>query len=159
MYVGKQYTSTQTVAVDRDFRCSCGYTSVVKVFGVGQGGGNSAYFLDNQGAAERAEASALRAATKNADLTLKLCPCPRCGKRQGAGAFIVLSVLSLIGISAFMWVIGAVLDLTHGGRSSTGATIFGLLAVIMPIIVFFTSIRWKWTTAAGRVVFPKESDR
>jgi hypothetical protein len=79
MYVGKKYTATVRKGFELEYRCKhCGFTSDTTVIGVGTGQGNSPYFLDGQGARSRAARSAGSDARKNAELTLKLCPCPKC---------------------------------------------------------------------------------
>jgi hypothetical protein len=153
VYVGKKYTETRTNAFEMEFRCvRCGFTSDCTVVGVGMGQGNSAFFTDNEGAAKRAASRAREDAVKNAELTLKLCPCPKCGARDSA-AFIAEAALAMVGSMAFLWGIGWFVASLKGGKDDTAFWIFGLVGLAMPVILFFTSIQWKWTTAEGRVVF------
>ena len=65
MYVGRKYTATQTKGFDMLFACPrCRFESDVHVIAVGQGAGASPYFLDEEGARERAHAAAARAVVK-----------------------------------------------------------------------------------------------
>jgi hypothetical protein len=153
MYVGNKYTATRTNAFEMEYRCKrCGFTRDCTVVGVGMGQGSSAYFLDNEGAAERAETRAQSDAAKNAELTVKLCPCPKCGARDASG-FIAESVLALVGSALLVWGVGWLVTSLKGGRDSVALWIFGPIGLLTPIFVFFTHIRWKWTTAKGRVAF------
>lgn len=153
MYVGKQYTETRTNAFEMEFRCvRCGFTSDCTVVGVGMGQGNSAFYLDNEGAAERAANRARKDAAKNAELTLKLCPCPKCRARDSAG-FIAEAALAVVGSMAFLWGLGWLVASLQGGSDDMAFWIFGLTGLAMPVLLFFTAIQWKWTTAEERVVF------
>jgi predicted RNA-binding Zn-ribbon protein involved in translation (DUF1610 family) len=153
MYVGKKYTATRTNEFDMEFRCvRCGFTAECSVVGVGMGQGNSAYFTDNEGAAERAASRATEDASKNAELTLKLCPCPKCGARDSTG-FIAQSALALVGSTAFSWGLGWFIASLKGGKDDAAFWIFGLMGLILPVILFYTTIQWKWTTAEQRVAF------
>src|SRR5262245_33970381 len=101
MYVGKKYTATARRGFEMHYRCkTCQYERDAFVVGVGTGQGNSPYFMDNDGAAGRAEEAAATDAQKNAELTLKLCPCPRCGRRDSAG-FIASSIFAILGSAFF----------------------------------------------------------
>lgn len=158
MYVGKKYTATKTDTFDMEFRCvRCGFTSECSVRGVGIGQGNSAYFTDNQGAERRAESRASDDASKNAELTLKLCPCPKCGARDSTG-FIAQSALAMVGSMAFLWGIGYFVASLKGGKDDAAFWIFGVIGLAMPFILYFTQIQWKWETAEQRVAFKADEE-
>ena len=79
MYVGNQHTATVEKLIPLDFSCrSCGHEQTAIVWSWGQGAGNSAYFLDEEGAKGRAAASAGVQAHKNAEKMLALASCPAC---------------------------------------------------------------------------------
>jgi hypothetical protein len=68
-------------------------------------------------------------------------------------------VLSLVGMALFIWGVGWVLAQIQGRRSSEILFwIFGLVGLITPIAYFFIGVRWKWTTAKGRVAFMKRDE-
>lgn len=149
MYVGKKYTATQTAHQELEYCCRhCGHTVDVVVIGVGMGQAQSPFFLDNQGAAGRAETRALDDAGKNAELTLKLWPCPACKKRDGTG-FIVESAIALAASAGLFLGLGfLVSSLEMGGP----AWMFWIGAVLSPVLLFHYGIQWKWTTAKDRVI-------
>ncbi len=149
MYVGKKYTATRTEHLALEYRCKhCGYTVDVVVTGVGMGQAQSPFFLDNEGAAGRADEHAVANAGKNTELTLKLWPCPKCGKRDAAG-FLVESAFLLAASAAMFAGIGFLVgSLKKGGP----VWIFWIGAVLTPILLFYYGIQWKWTTAKDRVI-------
>jgi hypothetical protein len=151
-----EYTSRQTVTVERNFKCACGFKSIVKVIGVGKGSANTRYGRDEDRASGDAEEYAYKAAMRNADLTVRLCPCPRCGKREGIREFMILWGLALVGLVALGWIVGAIIASDHNGR---GLWVFGGLSFVFVIIYYFTSVHWKWATAQGRVMFYTQSTR
>lgn len=161
MYAGKKYTAIRRGALDTVYHCvHCGWTQGCIVVGVGLGEGNSAFFTDNGGAARRAEEEADQNALKNAELTLRLCPCPKCGKRNSA-KFIFESTLALAGSMLLPWAVGWFISSSGGGRGSgnIGWGVFGALGLILPFILFFTMIEWRWTTAKERVAFTAEEEQ
>lgn len=149
MYVGKKYAATRTEHRGLEYHCKhCGHTVDVVVTGVGMGQGQSPFFVDNEGAASRAEERALEDAGKNAELTLKLWPCPRCGKRDATG-FLVESALVLAASAGLFLGLGFLVgSLKKGGP----VWIFWIGAVLTPILLFYYGIQWKWTTAKDRVI-------
>jgi hypothetical protein len=161
MYVGKQYTATRHHADFHDFACAaCHLRTRVFVLGVGEGKGNSAYFLDNGGASERADAAATAAAEANTRLTLSLARCPRCGTRDPAAVrwFWLKMVATLVGSALALWGIGGLIALIQGGADDALMWIFGVLGLAMPPIVWWME-SWKWATVDQRVVFEEEPVR
>lgn len=153
MYVGKKYTATVTKGFELEYTCKhCGFKSDATVVGVGQGQGNSPYFLDKEGARARASSSASSDAWHNAELTLRLCPCPKCRKRDASG-FLIRSAFALVGSAGLLWGAGALIASIKGRTDDALLWIFGTLGVITPVLIFYTTIQWKWTTAEQRVVF------
>jgi hypothetical protein len=163
--LGHQHLAGRDLTIKRLFRCrACDYEAFVVVTGIGMGSGVSPLFLDEEGAAERARASAYADATKNVELTLGLCPCPRCGQRRDARRFIRSSALQIVAMVALVWAAaGAALGfeaLTHGLTRSEFmlyASISGGVGLTMGIIFFIVAVRWKWTTARARVVFKSDA--
>jgi hypothetical protein len=154
MYVGRKFTATAKAVGERDFVCaSCGFKARARVVGVGQGAGNSPYFLDEQGAKDRAHRSAGHEAEKNIDETLGLCPCPECGHRSGAGAFQLRAAGVIVGTALFLWGIGALLAMLKGRVDGAMLLIFGSMGFVMPPVIYFYGMHWRWTTAALRVEF------
>jgi hypothetical protein len=71
MYVGKSHTATITSRGVRTFVCpSCSHEALAIVVGVGQGAGQSPFFLDEEGAKERASREGAKNAEENAAFTL-----------------------------------------------------------------------------------------
>jgi len=155
MYFGTRHTATRTFEDKRTYSCkACGFKSDAVVLGVGRGEGKSPYFLDESGASGRAAENAHYAAVANIGLTLRLCPCPRCGARDGA-SFVVRSVILTTLTVLVVWVVGWVFGtvFVHPPDLAFAAWIFGPLGVVCAVIYYFVSVRWKWTTAAARVRF------
>ena len=150
MYVGKKYTATHTKAFDLVFECPCGFSSDAQVVGVGQGAGNSPYFLDEGGARERAQSSAVAAAGKNAEETVRLAPCPRCHKRPGMARFVLELLAGTIGIVVGMGLLAALVS--RGRFDGASQVIFGLTTVACLGAIGY--MRWiQFSTAPMRVSF------
>ena len=153
MYIGKQYTQTQRSVDVRPFACSrCSYTGEAVVLGVGQGHGNSAYFLDDEGASRRAVERAGRGAQRNAAQTLSLARCPSCGARD-TGAVVTFwagYVAAVVGATFGMLVVGAVMFLL-ADADPVIFTIFGPMGLIAGGVVAWSQA-WKWTTVDERVL-------
>lgn len=158
MYVGRRHTSTVTLKRVLPFQCPhCAHAAKALVIGIGQGQGNSPYFLDESGAKERASSAGERAAQENAELTLKLAVCPKCGTRDDAAVralkgkayfAVVASVVAMVLLGLFV----DALKNTHYAM-----WIFGPGALFCAWAVW-TQQSWKWTTIDNRVAFiPKGS--
>jgi len=153
MYVGKKVTVTQRAEDLRVFHCDgCGVESTAFVVGVGQGQGNSAYFLDNEGAAVRADRHAQDAAEKNVELTLSMARCPHCGQRNGAAVagFWLRYGLSVLAGVGLLWGLGGILYSLE--ESDAALWIFGPLGPVTGAIIAWMEA-WKWTTVDQRVAF------
>lgn len=155
MYVGKSHTATITSRGVRTFVCpSCSHEALAVVVGVGQGAGQSPFFLDEEGAKDRASREGAKNAEENAALTLALARCPKCFVRDerkltGEKAKAIAGALACIAIFPLF---GLLLDATHSGRSSAGLFIFVPLGFVTAYFVF-VSQRWKWETVDNRVHF------
>ena len=157
MYVGKQVTVTSKFETVLPYHCKqCGYNSEAVVIGVGQGAGNSPYFMNNSGAQEKAHSRATSAAEKNAELTLSLKRCPKCGGRDEASVrgFWLKSILGLVGVSLFLLATAGLIFAID--RKSWVFWIFGPLALITPLILYKMTVGWKWSTVDQRVAFLDE---
>jgi hypothetical protein len=153
MYVGRKHTSTVTLKTVLPFRCaSCAHEAQALVVGVGQGQGNSPYFLDESGAKERAASSADSAARENATLTLKLAACPKCGARDEAAvrAIKLKAVAGVVACLVLLPLLGVFIDSLR--RTSFGFWIFVVCGVFAAWGVW-RSQSWKWTTIDHRVAF------
>jgi hypothetical protein len=153
MYVGNRHTATVTVKDVLEFRCKpCGHTSNALVVGVGQGQGNSAFFLDEEGAKSRASSSAEVEARRNLKQTLTLARCPKCGRRDDGAlqGMRTKAILGSLGGGAFLVGLGLFLDLLHRGH--LGMYICGPLAVLTAGFIYWSQ-KWKWETAERRVAF------
>lgn len=155
MYVGKSHTATITSRGVRTFVCpSCAHEALAVVVGVGQGAGQSPFFLDEEGAKERASREGTKNAEENAALTLALARCPKCfardeGKLTAEKAKAIAGAVACIAIFPLF---GLLLDASHSGRSSAGLFIFVPLGFVTAYFVF-VSQRWKWETVDNRVHF------
>lgn len=158
MYVGRRHTSTVTLKKVLPFRCKrCSHATHALVVGVGQGQGNSAYFLDESGAKERAATAGNKAAEQNAELTLKLATCPKCGERD-ADALRAIKGKAIAGVVACLVLLplmGLVMDGLQ--RASFGLWIFVPIAVLCAWGVWRQQ-SWKWTTIDHRVAFIPEAE-
>ncbi len=160
MYVGRKHTATVTKPALLTYTCSrCNHEAFALVTGVGQGAGQSPFFLDENGAKQRASSEAEDAAKANADLTLGLARCPSCQTRDESkhtalkGKAVAGSVACLVLFPFF----GLLLDALHSGRSSAGLFIFVPLGFVMAWFAY-ASQKWKWETADNRVVFVSADD-
>ena len=156
MYVGNKHTSTITIAEIVDFQCiHCSHKSKAEVVGVGQGQGNSAYFMDESGAKGRAQTGAELNASKNVQETLKLAKCPKCYKRntKNVRIFWAKQILKLVGSAGFILLIGAFI---YGlKKDEVVFFIFGGCAGLLVIIMYFIDVKWRWFTVDNRVRFIK----
>lgn len=155
MYVGRRHTATVTAKTLLPYSCpNCRHEAFALVTGVGQGQGQSPYFLDESGAKERAGSQAEASARENAELTLSLARCPSCQRidanKLGAvkGKTIAGSVACVVVFPVF----GLILDALHGGRSSVGLVIFVPLGLLTAWLVYAQQ-KWKWETVENRVLF------
>jgi hypothetical protein len=156
MYVGRKHTATITTRSILPFRCIfCKKESLAVVIGVGQGQGNSPYFLDESGAKDRAKSSAERAAEENARLTLSMAACPKCGRRDESVArgLKTKAVLGVVGAMIVLPLMGIALDALQS--RSFGLYIFMPCALLAAWMIW-TQQKWKWQTVAGRVAFVEE---
>jgi hypothetical protein len=159
MYVGRQHTVTATAKTVLPFRCvHCGHSARALVVGVGQGAGNSPYFLDEQGAKGRARSKAEEAAHENAELTVRLAECPKCGKTDGSALSSLKGKAAAGAIACIVLfpVFGLILDGMQ--KTSFGLWIFAPLGVLTAWLVWAKQ-KWKWETAATRVAFVPEDDK
>jgi hypothetical protein len=120
--------------------------------GVGQGQGNSAFFLDEEGAKSRASSSAELEARRNLKQTLDLARCPRCGQRDEAALshLRIKAVLGSLGAGVFLVAMGLILDAMKRGH--VGLYIFAPIAVFTAGFIYWSQ-KWKWQTAEQRVAF------
>lgn len=157
MYVGNKHTSVTSANKMLDYACdSCGFTSKVMVTGVGQGQGNSPYFMDETGAEKRALKHANKNAIENIDETFKIARCPKCNKRNetNVSAFWRKQIRKIVlGMLLFFGVGGLVYTLVDEGFV---LIIFGVLALFLLPIMYYIDVGWRWKTADGRIQFIEE---
>ncbi|MBX3205519.1 MAG: hypothetical protein KF764_10655 [Labilithrix sp.] len=165
MYVGKKHTAVRSAEVERTFTCKgCGYASPVRMVGIGEGTGQSPYFLDGDGARRRADDEAGTRALEDAEVVLAIVPCPKCDQRdpEAARAFKTKGLLATVGLLAFGCAIGAVLAVLMSHRSGSMGLVFGVgtgvLSAGAGIYVDRTKRRATWDGAILRVTFLREGD-
>jgi hypothetical protein len=157
MYVGRRHTVTVTSKQLLPYACpfpDCKHEAVALVVGVGQGEGNSPYFLDETGAKERASQKGSHAADENARLTLRLARCPRCKRRDDTALRAVKgkAIAAVVATLVLFPLFGMFIDsLNH---SSFGTWIFGVIALFVAVFIWKMQ-SWKWTTIDHRVAFVK----
>ena len=154
MYIGNKHTATTTTSRILDFSCSnCGHKEKVLVTGVGQGQGNSAYFLDESGAKDRAAEGANKKALKNVHQTLKMAKCPNCGMRNKKNMqdFWLIQTLKLVGSFLAMLLMGAFIYAVT--EDDVVYIIFGICGLIVVPFIYFVDVHWRWKTVDGRVQF------
>lgn len=152
MYIGNQHTATTTVTKILEYSCSqCGKKSIIAVTGIGQGKGNSPYFTDESGAAERSVSRAQRAALKNAYDTAAIARCPRCGKTDRAKVIRFWSIqwAKILGGTALLLLVG--LFLYNLDNEPIALVISGAMALVYIPFIYFLDIRWRWNTKDKRV--------
>lgn len=158
MYVGKQYTVTSSGAFTLTFRCvHCRHKSTATVLGFGQGAGQSAFFLDNDGAQKRARERANVDARLDALSVVKLGRCPKC-QRRDEGAYVWLKIATGVGM---LCAAGACAGLGafYDSLSHTGFAVWigALLAPVMAWAIYAKQST-KWKTAEQRVAFLEEPE-
>lgn len=119
MYVGRRHIATVRLTDILAYTCKhCQYTGEAVVTAVGQGQGQSPFFLDNEGAAMRASERAELAGRENLKETIALASCPSCGKRDGSAvrAAMIWGVILGLALAAVCWVVFFVLDLRDHHR-------------------------------------------
>lgn len=152
MYVGQRVTQTSQKLEAREFHCrSCGYHGHALVVGVGQGQGNSAYFLDNQGASRRAQSRAGHAAAKNVAQTLRLARCPSCHQRDSSHVttFWAGYLAKVVGAIAIVLGVGVLVFAITGFDPVVLMIVGGLSPVAGALVAWME--RWRWTTVDARV--------
>lgn len=83
VFMWKQYTARVRGAVVKPVTCGeCGTEYVYLVERQASGQGTSPYYLDNKGAARRADEAAQRALRKALAEGVEVAPCPKCGHVQ-----------------------------------------------------------------------------
>ncbi|MDX2360273.1 MAG: hypothetical protein QNK23_05680 [Crocinitomicaceae bacterium] len=160
MYVGNQHTVTASLAQKVDFKCEhCGFEGTPNVTGVGQGKGNSAYFMDENGAKQRASSGAEKAALKNIAQTVKIAKCPKCHKRNSVNVtnFWFIQMLKIVGGFLAILLMGAVLFSVT--RDDVIFIIFGACGLAYMPLIFFLDVKWRWFTVDGRVDFGLEDPK
>ena len=160
MYVGRRHQATITKPSLHPYTCqTCKHEAFALVTGVGQGVGQSPYFLDESGAKARASFEAETNAQANAELSLGLARCPSCMRRDESKVTSVKgkAVAGAVACVATFPLFGLFLDALHGGRSSVGLVIFVPLGFVCAWFVY-ASQKWKWETVDNRVVFISAAD-
>jgi hypothetical protein len=122
-YAAREYDASAALADTRRFFCvHCNHECDAMVTGVGQGHGQSPFFLDNGGARDRARDQALGNASANMHFALRGAKCPRCGKHDARprryvyltsiarglpiGLLLGIAILAMFEGSKSGWVIG-----------------------------------------------------
>ena len=136
MYVGRRYEASVVTSEATRFSCMhCNYECDAMVTGIGEGQGRSAYFLDNDGARDRAQHDAAGDARANMHFALRGATCPSCKKHDaGARRYVYLtSALRGLVIGALLGAV--VLVLCKGSTFGWGAGIatIGVVTAIMTI--------------------------
>lgn len=158
MYVGRKHTVTATTQKLFPFTCAfCKHEAFALVTGVGQGAGNSPYFLDEGGAKERASSQANENALENAEATLKLARCPSCFQRDEGAVRAVKAKAVASAIATLVFLVGMGFFLDAVQRSSFGLYIFVPIGLFTSIFIY-KSQTWKWETVENRVSFFSKED-
>lgn len=154
MYVGRRMISTVTVRDILSYTCKhCEFRGEALVTAVGQGQGQSPFFLDNEGAANRASERAERDAREKLVDTIGIATCPSCGKRDASavrGAYVWAILLGL-GLAAVCWGVFFVLDLERHRplgltlRAVASAGVFAGVLFLRLRAVFSADKRVQWT--------------
>jgi hypothetical protein len=153
VYLGNRYQIVSASTIAATFHCvHCSFESDVVVRAIGEGTGRSAYFLDNEGAQERARVEASAEVKKNVDVTLLLCPCPKCGRRSSTEP-ISQTIYLGVGIAVAMGLLVAIVASTSHAFGATGGWVFSIASGLLCAWGVWRKNSWKWTTAKDRVRF------
>lgn len=147
MYVGRKYTATAEGAVWRPITCEhCRLQWAYKLVRKAEGTGSSPYFLDNDGASQRAHAEAQEELQKKLENDVEAIACPQCHKYQDAmiGEAKFDSVGHWYGIAMFVALAGLIFCAFWGHASfltnwiSLPGSLFFISALSM---CFYAAIR------------------
>lgn len=156
--VGVRYTSIETVESNAVYRCgSCGFTSPVKVTGVGNASADASHLLGNYASARAAaEQKARHEASADVPRMMGLVPCPSCGKRDPGGVrrFLFAQALKL-GLVLFLVSLATlfIFNSLHGN----GIFVAWGVALVLATAVYFFAVgpQDDWKRASICVQFPK----
>jgi hypothetical protein len=164
MYVGLRYSASAEARLGQSFSCPhCGYRCQAIARGSGEGEGASPYMLDNQGAEERAEEAARRAALENARVMLTIAPCPKCNKRdtRAVGVYVLKTVVQII-LALVGFPVGGRLFVrlkSHDDPSLAITVFFGALGVLVAAWLYMTR-RLTFLESSYSIKFiPPEDER
>lgn len=156
--VGVRYTSTETVETNASYRCSsCGFTSPVRVIGVGNASASASHLLGNYASArDAAQRDAVREARADVPRMMGLVPCPSCAKRDPAGVrrFFVAQGLKL-GLVLFLVSLGTLFVFNRLG--AVGFLVAWIVAMGLAVLIYFFAVgpQDEWARASLCVQFPK----
>jgi hypothetical protein len=153
-YVGKHVEATHEELFVVEFRCAhCGIKVDAEVLGKGRGVGNSPFFLDNAGAAQRAREGAWETAARNARAMARLARCPLCDRRsRGAWlGFLVASAFQVLGLSLPFFLFGWWLSGSH--RHDTVGAVLIAVSLVVAVAAYAQWVHPKWAGAAQRLRF------
>jgi hypothetical protein len=157
-HVGVRYTSIETVETNASYRCaSCGFTSPVRVIGVGNASASASHLLGNYASArDAAQRGARREASADIPRMMGLVPCPSCAKRDPTGVrrFFVAQGVKL-GLVLFLVSLGTLFVFHRLG--ATGILVAWSVAVGLAILIYFFAVgpQDEWARASLCVQFPK----
>ncbi|HEX8914477.1 MAG TPA: hypothetical protein VF796_19165 [Humisphaera sp.] len=116
VYIGLKYTSLEIGDTMRQVTCaSCGDVYYYKLYRQGTGTGRSPYFIDQEGAADRASRQAAARLARKLATGCDPVPCPTCGRYQP-------EMVTLLRRQRYQWV--------------------GVVGLVAPMVAFFAFVIW-----------------
>jgi len=136
MYAGRNYQAQVVMSESTRYQCMhCGFECDAMVTGIGEGSGRSPYFLDNDGARDRARMDASAGASNNMHYALRSAVCPKCGKHDAGARREVYVLSALRGLLFGALLGGVVLVLFKGSTTGWGAGIVTALVVMIAMTI------------------------
>ncbi|MFH0902297.1 MAG: hypothetical protein V2A73_16825 [Pseudomonadota bacterium] len=128
--IGMKHVARTTVAGQTTFSCKyCGFTAQVDFVAAGAGIAESPLFIGMGASRQRAAADADKAASREADLNVRLAACPHCGRREDSAVRRVglESLIPGVAIGIVSAIPGAFITLVAGLHPLVGLIGGGLL--------------------------------
>jgi len=149
----RHYQATHQEQFLLDYACKkCGFTGEAEVLGIGHGAGSSPMFIRNDEAREEASYEAWAGSARNARTMIKLCPCPRCGRRDlmAVATFILGNLVLMALASAFFVALAAYFFSSH---ASNEGWLFLIISAVIVISLYVFVVHPKWWGWKRRIRF------
>ena len=136
MYAGRSYQAQVVTSESTRYQCMhCGFECDAMVTGIGEGSGSSPFFLDNDGARDRARMDASAGASNNMHYALRSATCPKCGKHDAGARREVYITSALRGLLYGALLGGVVVVVCKGSMTGWGVGIATCVVVMIAMTI------------------------